>query len=578
MSASFKDKLIDILVNGNLLKKKDLDKALEIQKQSGGSLAKILTDNSFISQKDLMVIMSSQLNIPPIDLGKYKIDKAILQMIPEKVARHYMILPISRIGNVLMVAMSDPLNIFAIDEIKLLTNYNIEPIIATENDVKDAINNYYGGHAQEMSKMLEEAGASSEVEIVGEGGVEEGEEKLDVSEVAAESQKAPIVKVVSLILNEALKKRASDIHIEPCEKHLRIRYRIDGALHDVLTLPKKNQNAVIARIKIMSKLDITETRIPQDGRFKINFEGKEIDFRVSVLPIAYGGKIVLRILDKSSLSIGLEKLGFLPKPLATFRAALLRPYGMILVTGPTGSGKSTTLYSIITQVNTPEKNIVTLEDPVEYEMGGVTQVQMKSDIGLNFASALKSVLRQSPDIVMVGEIRDFETADIAIKASLTGQLILSTLHTNDAAGALTRLIDMGVEPFLVASSLVLASAQRLMRTICPSCKEEVEIPKNVFERIGLKASEILDKNKKIYKGKGCPKCNNTGYYGRIAILEALLIDDKIRDMVMRKESSDTIKNYAIKEQGMMTLRDNAVENFTNGITTLEEVLRVTSED
>ena len=580
MAASFRDKLIDILINGNLVKKKDLDKALEIQKKSGGSLGKILTENSFISQKDLMVVMSRQLNIPPIDLSKYKIDKAILQLIPEKVARHYSILPISRIGNVLMIAMADPLNIFAIDEIKLLTNYNIEPIIATENDVKEAINNYYGGQVQEMTKILEEAGTvSSEVEFVsGEEIVEEGEEKLDVSEVAAESQKAPIVKVVSLILNEALKKRASDIHIEPCEKYLRIRYRIDGALHDVLTLPKKNQNAVIARIKIMSKLDITETRIPQDGRFKINFESKEIDFRVSVLPIAYGGKIVLRILDKSSLSMGLDKLGFLPKPLATFRTALSRPYGMLLVTGPTGSGKSTTLYSIITQINTPEKNIVTLEDPVEYEMGGVTQVQMKSEIGLTFASALKSVLRQSPDIVMVGEIRDFETADIAIKASLTGQLILSTLHTNDAAGALTRLVDMGVEPFLVASSLVLASAQRLMRTICPACKEEAEIPKNVFERIGIKPHEIAEKGKKIFKGKGCPKCNGTGYYGRIAILEALLIDDKIREMVMRKESSDTIKNYAIKEQGMMTLRDNAVENFLSGITTLEEVLRVTSED
>jgi len=325
---------------------------------------------------------------------------------------------------------------------------------------------------------------------------------------------------------------------------------------------------------------MTETRMPQDGRFKISFEGKEIDFRVSVLPITFGGKIVLRILDRSSLSIGLDKLGFLPHPLETFKAALKKPYGMILVTGPTGSGKSTTLYSIINQINKPERNIITLEDPVEYELDGITQIQMKSEIGLSFASGLRSVLRQTPDVIMVGEIRDFETADIAIKASLTGQLILSTLHTNDAAGALTRLVDMGVEPFLVGSSLIMTSAQRLMRKICPSCKAEAEIPQSVLDRVGISKQE-LDKRgaraRVFYKGSGCPKCNSTGYYGRIAILEALLIDDHIRDMVMRKASSDEMKEYGIK-QGMMTLRDNAVENFIMGITTLEEVIRVTTED
>ena len=329
----------------------------------------------------------------------------------------------------------------------------------------------------------------------------------------------------------------------------------------------------------MSKLDITETRAPQDGRFKISFEGHEIDFRVSVLPITYGGKVVLRALDKASLSIGLEKLGFLPSPLNTFKTALARPYGMILVTGPTGSGKSTTLYSIINQLNTPERNIVTLEDPVEYELPGITQIQARAEIGLTFASGLKSVLRQSPDIVMVGEIRDSETADIAIKASLTGQLIFSTLHTNDACGAITRLIDMGVEPFLVASSLILSSAQRLMRKICPNCREDIEIPKNVLERVGLKPDELAKRGvKKFSQGKGCPKCSSTGYYGRLAILEALLIDDKVRDMVMKKASTDDIKNYAVRELKMMTLRDNAMENFITGITTLEEVLRVTSED
>ncbi|MFA4981197.1 MAG: GspE/PulE family protein [Candidatus Omnitrophota bacterium] len=574
MIESFRYKLIDLLVNGKMVKQKDLDRALEIQKKSGGSLGKILIGNGFVSEKDLMVVMSRQLNMPPIDLTKYKIDKSLIPLIPEKMARQYSIIPVSKIGGVLTIAMSDPLNILAIDDIKMLTHFQIDPVIATENDIMQGIHNYYGGHAQEITKLLEEVSSEAvEIEKV------EEEDRVDISEVAEESKSAPIVKMVGLILNEALKRRASDIHIEPCEKNLRIRYRIDGSLHDVFSLPKKNQNAVLARLKILSRLDITETRMPQDGRFRINFLGNEIDFRVSVLPVAFGGKIVLRALDKSSLSIGLDKLGFLPGPLGTFKTALERPYGMILVTGPTGSGKSTTLYSIVTQLNTPERNIITLEDPVEYEVEGITQIQARSEIGLTFANGLKSVLRQSPDIVMVGEIRDFETADIAIKASLTGQLILSTLHTNDSAGAITRLIDMGVEPFLVASSLVLSSAQRLMRKICPNCKMEVEIPKNVFERAGFNIDEVVKKDRKVFfKGRGCPKCSDTGYYGRIGILEALLLDDSIRDMVMKKSGSDDIKNYAVKELHMKTLRDNAIENFVNGVTTFEEVLRVTSED
>ncbi|MFA5499631.1 MAG: ATPase, T2SS/T4P/T4SS family [Candidatus Omnitrophota bacterium] len=574
MAESLKDRLTDILIKGNLLKKKDLDKALETQKKSGGSLGKILIEQGYISQKNLVVAISSQLDIPPIDLAKYKIDKELVKTIPEKIARQYILLPLSKIGNVLTIVMSDPLNVFAIDDVKMLTHFKIDLAIAPENEIKDAINSYYGTTAQtqEIAKILEEVKPGDDVEFV-------EEERIDVSEVTEESQKAPIVKVVSLILNEAIKKRASDIHIEPCEKFLRVRYRIDGSLHDIFTLPKKNQNAVLARLKIMSRLDITETRMPQDGRFKISFEGKEIDFRVSVLPITFGGKVVLRILDKSSINIGLEKLGFLPGPLNTFRTALSRPYGMLLVTGPTGSGKSTTLYSIISQLNTPERNIITLEDPVEYETEGITQIPARPEIGLTFATGLKSVLRQTPDIIMVGEIRDFETADIAIKASLTGQLILSTLHTNDSAGAITRLIDMGVEPFLVASSLVLASAQRLMRKICENCKEEMPVPAEVLERLGLESAEVKKKNiKTFYKGRGCQHCNDTGYYGRVAILEALLIDDQVRSMVMRKASSDEIKDYAVKQTKMLTLRDNAIQNCIMGITTLEEVLRVTSED
>ena len=570
MVESFRDRLIDILVKGKLIKQKDLDRALEIQKKSGGSLGRILASEGLVSERDLMIAMSRQLNIPPIDLSKYKIDKSLMDLIPERIAKQYCIVPVSKIAKVLTIAMVDPLNIFAIDDIKTLTNYQIEPIIAMENDIRDAISTYYGSQTIEMSKIME--GVIPDIEV------EQEEDKIDVSVVAEESKSAPIVKIVGLILNEALKRRASDIHIEPCEKNLRVRYRIDGALHDVLTLPKKNQNAVLARLKIMSRLDITETRMPQDGRFKISFEGHEIDFRVSILPIAFGGKVVLRILDKSSLSIGLDKLGFLPGPLSTFKTALERPYGMILVTGPTGSGKSTTLYSIINQLNIPERNIITLEDPVEYELNGITQIPARPEIGLTFASGLKSVLRQSPDIVMVGEIRDFETADIAIKASLTGQLILSTLHTNDSAGAITRLIDMGVEPFLVASSLVLSSAQRLIRKICSNCKEEAEIPKGMLEKIGMKPEDHPKKGSGFFHGKGCQRCNSTGYYGRIGILEALLIDDKVRDMIMRKVSSDDIKNYAIDGLYMKTLRDNAIENLVNGVTTLEEVLRVTSGD
>ncbi|MBI4975003.1 MAG: Flp pilus assembly complex ATPase component TadA [Candidatus Omnitrophica bacterium] len=547
MAESLKDQLTDILINGKLITKRDLDKALDIQKKSGGSLGRILVEQGYISEEALMLVMSRQLNMPPINLSKYKVDKKLTELIPEKIAKHYNLIPISSIGNVLTVAMADPFNIFAIDDIKMLTKYKIDPVIATENDIKGAINTYYGTHGEEVSKILEGV-TLSDIEVV------EEEEHIDVSEITQESQQAPIVTMVSLILNEAMQKRASDIHIEPCERSLRVRYRIDGNLHDVLTLPKKNQNAVLVRLKIMSKLDITETRLPQDGRFKINFQGKEIDFRVSALPIAFGGKIVLRVLDKSSLNIGLEQLGFLPGPLSAFKTALARPYGMILVTGPTGSGKSTTLYSVITQLNSPELNIVTLEEPVEYELEGITQIQAKPEIGLTFANGLKSVLRQSPDIIMVGEIRDFETADIAIKASLTGQLLLSTLHTNDAAGAITRLVDMGVEPFLVASR------------------------KNVLDRVGLNLDEIGKKGKKgFYKGKGCQHCNETGYYGRLGILEALLIDDQIREMIVKKVSSDEIKAYGLKH-GMKTLRENALENFVNGVTSLEEVLRVTSED
>ena len=571
MAKTLKDRIVEILLASKKIKEDQLKGALDIHKAKGGNLAAILIEKGLVTQQDVVMILSNELNIPPINLARYKIDFAVIDLIPERIAKQYLLIPISKIGNHLTVAMSDPFNIFAIDDMKTLTNYHIDPVIATESDIVDAINTYYKKDTLDVAALVEKAHATEDLTVV-------GEEKIDIGILAEESTKAPVIKMVDLIIAEALKKRSSDIHVEPLEDALRIRYRVDGNLQEAFTLPKKNQNAVIARLKIMSKLDITESRIPQDGRFRIRLDEKEIDFRVSILPTTFGGKIVLRALDKSNLSIGLERLGFLPRPLAVFRDAISRPFGMILITGPTGSGKSTTLYSIITQLNTIERNIITVEDPVEYQVEGITQIQAKPEIGLTFASGLRSLLRQSPDIIMVGEIRDSETADIAIKASLTGELVLSTLHTNDAAGAVTRLIDMGVEPFLVASSVVMIGAQRLCRKLCQACREEYERPQSVLDRIGIDYAKAKREGKaKFMRGRGCNKCNNTGYYGRIAILEAFLIDDKIREMIVNRGTTDEIKTYAIKN-GMMTLRDNAVELFTSGMTTLEEVLRVTSED
>jgi len=567
------DKLLDLLQTKNVLSKEQLKKVLNINKKHGGSIGKILIRERIISHKDLMIFLSGQLNIPPIDISKYKVDPVVAKIIPEKLALKYNLIPISKIGSTITVAMSDPTDILAVDDIKSAIPHDIENVdivIAAGNDIKDALAATFGAPIDELSLVIKHAGTES-VEVL-------EEEKIDISEVTAESQSAPIVKVVSLILNEALRARASDIHIEPCERDLRVRYRIDGALRESLRLPKKNQNAVLARLKIMAKLDITETRIPQDGRFRIKLGNKTIDFRVSVLPIAFGNKIVLRALDKSNLDVGLDKLGFLEKPLLAFKKALEKPFGMILLTGPTGSGKSTTLYSIVSKLNTSERNVVTIEDPVEYEVEGITQIQTNADIGLTFANGLRSILRQSPDVVMVGEIRDFETADIAIKASLTGQIVLSTLHTNDAAGAITRLMDMGVEPFLIAASLVLTAAQRLQRKICPRCREPIDIPRSVLERIGGDIDvDALMRRKPFYHGKGCSRCNNTGYMGRMGVLETLPIDDKIRDMIIKRASNDEIKKYAIS-RGMTTLRDSALENFAAGLTTLEEVLRITTDE
>jgi len=560
---NFEDKLKKILVDSQLISQEALDKAIQVQRMEGGHLSKILIHQGVISEEHLMGCLAKQLDMPVIKLSKMKISPEILKIIPQQVAGHYYVLPVSKIGNNLTLAMSDPLNIFALDDLKTLTNMTIKPIIVSESEMKSAISRNYGGVGAEVVDMLQESSGSVDVEI---GPARSQVQKLEIDE------KIPVINIVNKIITEGLKRRASDIHLEPYEDILRIRYRVDGELQEAFEVPKKYQNALIARLKIMSNMDITERRMPQDGRFKIEFEKKDIDFRVSCLPITYGEKIVLRALDKSNLSVGLEKLGFLPEPLAAFNRAIAHPYGMILVTGPTGSGKSTTLYSILNRINKPDVNLMTIEDPVEYQVEGITQVQVKPEISLTFSVGLRSILRQSPDVIMVGEIRDSETADIAIKSSLTGLLIFSTLHTNDAAGAITRLIDMGIEPFLISSSLILTVAQRLCRKVCSECRQQYKVPKEVLEKLDINT----DKDVMGYQAIGCKHCNQTGYRGRMGTLEVLEIDDTIREMILKRSSSDDIKEYA-RSKGMKTLRENAIQKFLMGLTTVEEVIRITSE-
>jgi len=542
MSKSFKDRLIQALIDNKLIAEKDLEAARTLQSKEGGNLGRILVKEGMVSENDLMSIMSRELNIPGINLSKYNIEKECVKLMPEAMARQYKAIAICRFSDTLIVAMADPLNIFAVDDLKTLTKFKIEPVLSTESDVLDAIDKLYATEDRPLSGIIKNT-EESNLEVISIA-----KEEFDISEAVLEGETQPIVRIVSLIITEALKKRASDIHIESEEDYLRVRYRVDGNLHDALKIPKKSQNAVFARLKIMSGMNITESRVPQDGRFKIRLQKKEVDFRVSMLPTAFGGKVVLRALDKANLSIGLDTLGFSADTLTRFKDAIAKPFGMILVTGPTGSGKSTTLYSVINQMNNAEKNIITIEDPVEYQVEGITQIQANAEIGLTFANGLRSLLRQSPDIIMIGEIRDSETADIAIKASLTGQLVLSTLHTNDAPTAISRLMDMGIEPFLIATSVVLVAAQRLCRVVCKACG-----------------------------GKGCKKCSLTGYFGRTAILETLAVDDKIRDMIIENASIDNIRNYA-SSKGMKTLREDGMEKYKNGVTTMEEIMRVTAEE
>lgn len=560
--------LTQILVETKRLTAAQLEQAVAMQRKTGETVGQILIKAGWITQAELLAALSRGLSIPAINLAKYQIDPEVARLIPERLIRQYHVVPIARLGTRLTVAMSDPMNIFALDDVAQLTNFEVMPVLAGDSEILSVIEAFYGGSgggARPAAPAAEDAAAPT----VGD------EDVVDLSKLGAGLDRAPIVKVVDAMIGEALRRRASDLHIEPAEHELRVRYRVDGDLQEAFRLPKRHQNALLARLKILSRLDITEWRLPQDGRFRVRLNQREIDFRVSVLPVTHGGKVVLRALDKQNLAVGLDALGFLPSSLTAFKEAAARPYGMILVTGPTGSGKSTTLYSVLSQLNTPERNVVTIEDPVEYQVDGITQIQVHPEIGLTFAAGLRSLLRQNPDVVMIGEIRDGETADIAIKSSLTGHLVLSTLHTNDAPSAVTRLTDMGAEPFLIASSVVLVAAQRLCRQLCKHCRVPATVPKELLHRLALDSAAAAKAS--WYAPKGCAQCLQSGYYGRFAILEAMTVDDKIREMIVERAASDQIKTYAVS-RGMRTLRQEGLEHAMAGRTSLEEVLRVTAEE
>ncbi|MBI1978401.1 MAG: Flp pilus assembly complex ATPase component TadA [Candidatus Omnitrophica bacterium] len=564
MITTFSPTLQGILKKTQALSEASLKRAQELQKTSGKKLIRILVDEGMIPERDLMFILSSELGVPVLDLSAYRPDPKVLSLIPKKIAERYEVIPISKIGPVISLAMSDPLDVFVIDDVKKITHCDVRPVIVTHRDVQTAIETYYSNEAK-LEDILGDLDPDS-VQVVDRDKVAEETESYKADD-------APVVRMVNLIFQEAIKSRASDIHFEPYAKKLSIRFRVDGALHEAFSPPRTMYGSILTRIKIISNLDITEKRLPQDGRFKAKFENREIDFRVSVLPTYHGEKAVLRVLDKTNIKTGLDTLGFSQESIKKFQESIKRPYGMVLVTGPTGSGKSTTLYSILNQVNTKDRNIMTIEDPVEYQIHGITQTQVNPDIGLTFASGLRSLLRQSPDIILVGEIRDGETADIAVKAALTGHLVFSTLHTNDAAGAITRLVDMGVEPFLISSSLIATTAQRLMRRICNNCKERADVSKEILERLPLDQKWARDVQ--AYRGAGCDRCKKTGYRGRLAVMEILVTDDEVQKMIIENKSSNEINELACKK-GMVPLFQNALFSFRDGHTTLEEVLRVTT--
>jgi type IV pilus assembly protein PilB len=573
----------ELLLKEKRITPEQLQEALNYQKGNGGKLGYNLVKLGFVKDEEITALLSKQYGVPSINLAQFQIDPAVIKLVPSETAQKYQIVPLSRSGATLTIAMTDPTNVFAMDDIKFMTGYNVEPVVASEAAVVEAITTYYavakpaisgGASALEVAtKALEEmplAADGSDVEVL------EDLEEISAEALEKQGSEAPIIKLVNVVLMSAIQKGASDIHIEPYEKEFRIRYRIDGILYNIMAPPMKYRDAMTSRIKIMAKLDIAEKRLPQDGRIKIRFadNGKtlEIDFRVSCLPTLFGEKIVMRLLDKSKLMLDMTKLGFESESLGKFEFAISKPWGMVLVTGPTGSGKTNTLYSAISKVNTHETNIMTAEDPVEFNLPGVNQVQVRENIGLNFAAALRSFLRQDPNIILVGEIRDFETAEIAVKASLTGHLVLSTLHTNDAPSTVNRLMNMGIEPFLVASSVNLICAQRLVRRLCTNCKSEHPMPAAALTQAGFSPEDA--KAVVPMKGKGCEKCNNTGYKGRVGLYEVMEVTDELRELVLVGASALELRRKAV-EEGMITLRQSGLRKVKDGLTSIEEVARET---
>ncbi|HEX4439988.1 MAG TPA: type IV-A pilus assembly ATPase PilB [Thermoanaerobaculia bacterium] len=608
-------KLGDLLLKQKLITQQQLDTALKLQREEGGKIGEALVRVGAVSEADITETLSQQFGVPSIDLAHFEIDPGVIKVVPGEVARKYGVLPVNKTGATLTIAMGDPTNVFAMDDIKFMTGYNVEPVVASEIALRKAIDKHYGTPRSVVLKEkakssggqsfsnpeggLDDVMASSALTMddmasVGLGelnmdeitGIDTGADvdvvkgdegqEIDLSDLAKSSESAPIIKVSNLILIEALKAGASDIHVEPYEKEFRVRFRIDGILHNIMALPMRTRDPLISRLKIMAKLDISEKRLPQDGRIKIRLRveerSRDLDLRVSSVPTHFGEKVVMRLLDKSKLQLDMTQLGFDQEPLRRFKDAIDRPYGIVLVTGPTGSGKTNTLYSAIAALNDPTVNIMTAEDPIEFNLAGINQVQMKEQIGLTFASALRSFLRQDPDIILVGEIRDFETAEIAVKAALTGHLVLSTLHTNDAPSTINRLMNMGIEPFLVATSVNCICAQRLVRRICTQCPEEMETPPQMLIQVGFAPDEV--KTLKVKRGRGCDRCNNTGYKGRVGLFEVLAFTDEIRDMILSGASSIELKRKAI-EEGMVSLRMSGLQKIREGQTTLEEVLRET---
>ncbi|HEV2455392.1 MAG TPA: ATPase, T2SS/T4P/T4SS family [Verrucomicrobiae bacterium] len=571
---SFGERIADALVEDGLLTTKQIEELLEQQKKEGARLIKLILDKAYVSEQDLAVSMGRVLNVPPINLARINIPAEIVDLLPQDTLHNHKVVPVSRLENKLFLAMADPLNVLALDDVRRITKLEIAPLIASEKSLADKLNAISAAKSGTMEDIIQDAQKKSEDED--EGTVEtirESNEEVNLDQLAASSEEAPVIKLANLVVLQAIKDRASDVHIEPFEKTLRLRYRIDGVLIDATPPPKQMQLALASRFKIMSSLDIAERRLPQDGRMRVKVSNKDYDLRVSILPTVHGEKIVLRVLDKSNLSASLDKLGLDPDTFRSVKSAVDAPHGLILVTGPTGSGKTTTLYSALNELNNPVYNIVTVEDPVEFQIPGINQVPTKKEIGLTFANALRSILRQDPDIIMIGEIRDTETAEIAIEAALTGHQVLSTMHCNDAPGAIARLDDMGIAPFLISSSVILSCAQRLMRRICSHCKEPVTYPAKMFEDLAIEPNAF--DGIQLFRGRGCERCKNSGYLGRMAIIEAMTITDPIRKLIIARANTREIGKIAVS-QGMRTLRMVALDRAKEGLSTLEQTMVITS--